>query len=91
MALEIVQELFYSVAYEDSSGKVALKRFKIKENAVKYAALHQEHTFLCKTIRSMSDRVTGLESEMSDIEPSDRFSDARVDNIIEGDVQCFNR
>ena len=91
MGLEIVQELFFAVAYKDPSGMIAVKRFRSKENADKYASLHEEHSALCMSMSSMNARVKDLESEMSFIEPGDIFSDGRVGNIIEGEVQCFSK
>jgi hypothetical protein len=91
MALEIVQELFHSVAYEDSSGKIALKRFKSRENAEKYLALYEEYDSVSKSIKSMEDRTKDLEQEIANIEPNNVFRNGQILNIIEGDVQCFSK
>lgn len=91
MPLEVVQELFYSLAYEDSSGKVALKRFKNKENAEKYSALYEEHNSLCASMQQIQARINHLEFEMNMIERPDRFKDAQIGNIVGGDVQCFSK
>jgi hypothetical protein len=91
MGLEIVQELFYSVACEDSSGKIALKRFKSKENAERYLALFEEYDSVRKSIKTMEDRWKELEEEIANIEPDCVFRNGQILNIIKGDVQCFSK
>jgi hypothetical protein len=91
MGLEIVQELFYTVAYEDADGMAAMKRFRSKANATIYSKMAVEYYTIIDSLRKMQERADQLDSDMKIIERSDRSNEMKVQNIVVGEVQCFSK